>query len=111
MILVHTVSMFAGYMGPRASKNAFTAYTAITGGKKNVHFGPILGRFCMEILVTLSLSFKKAPIGFKIFFFFIIQPLGAHTSLSLKGLVDKFYRAFKMSVGVLARLPLCQYRG
>ena len=25
MILVHTVSMFSGYMGPRASKNSFTA--------------------------------------------------------------------------------------
>ena len=25
MILVHTVSMFSGYMGPRASKTAFTA--------------------------------------------------------------------------------------
>ena len=64
MILEYTVSMFSGYMGPRASKNAFTAYSAIAGKKQNVHFGPILARFCMGILVTLSLSEKKAPIGY-----------------------------------------------
>ena len=44
MILVYMVSMISGLMGPRASKNAFTMYTAIAGAgvKKNVHFGPIL---------------------------------------------------------------------
>ena len=70
MILVHThtVSMFSGYMGPRAYKNAFTVYSAIAGGEKNVHFGPILARFCMGILVTLSLSKNKAPIGRKKYF-------------------------------------------
>ena len=47
MILEYTVSMFSGYMGPRAYKNAFTVYSAIAGGEKNVHFdGPILARFC-----------------------------------------------------------------
>ena len=55
-------------MDPRAYKNAFTVNSAITGNEKNFRFGPILARFCMGILVTLSLSKKKAPIGRKNFF-------------------------------------------
>ena len=53
---------------PRAYKNAFTVNSAITGNEKIFRFGPILAPFCMGILVTLSLSKKKAPIGLKIFF-------------------------------------------
>ena len=34
---------------PRASKTAFTTYTAIAGNEKNFRFGPILARFCMGI--------------------------------------------------------------
>ena len=68
MLLEYTVSMFSGYMGPRASKNAFTAYSAIAGTKIKIAGRAVLVRFCMGILVTLSLSKKKAPIGLKIFF-------------------------------------------
>ena len=46
LILEFTVSMFSGYMGPRASKNAFTVYSAISQGKNKSslwpEFGPIL---------------------------------------------------------------------
>ena len=56
VILEYTVSMFSGYMGPRAYKNAFTAYSAIAGEKKKKF---TLARFCMGILVTLSLSKKR----------------------------------------------------
>ena len=49
--------------GPQAYKNAFTVNSAITGNEKIFRFGPILARFCMGILVTLSLSKKKAPIA------------------------------------------------
>ena len=55
--LVYMESMFFGWMGPRASKNAFTMYTAIAGGEKNVHFGPTLARFCMVEAAVGSLRF------------------------------------------------------
>ena len=51
-----TVSIFSGYMRPRASKNAFTAYSAIAGNQNKIAGRAVLARFCMGILVTLSLS-------------------------------------------------------
>ena len=71
MILVRTVSMFSGYMGPRASKDAFSASSAIAGGG-DVHFDPILARFWPDFGPILYGDFghfddefeqKKAPIG------------------------------------------------
>ena len=62
MILEYTVSMFSGYMGPRASKNAFTAYTLLSqGGGGNVHFGPIWdfvwGFWIILHVLVLTVSF------------------------------------------------------
>ena len=43
-------------------------YMCYNQEKSAAHQGAENGRFCMGILVTLSLSKKKAPIGIKIFF-------------------------------------------
>ena len=75
MMLVHTVSMFSGYMGPAGGRLKIPSLRDLLsqGKKKKVHFGPILAQFWpdfvrMGILVALSLSFKKAPTGLKIYF-------------------------------------------
>ena len=47
-------------VGPLQSIASYDEKSAAQGAKK--------GPFCMGILVTLSLSKKKAPIGLKIFF-------------------------------------------
>ena len=52
-------------MGPRASKNAFTMYTAIAGAAEN---DLKMAHFVWGFWSLLSLSKKKAPIGLKIFF-------------------------------------------
>ena len=73
-------------MGPRAYKNAFTVNSAIAGNEKNFRFGPILARFCMGILVTLSLSKKK---GTYIFYSLILDECCAYVVV----VVYKFSRS------------------
>ena len=52
----------------RASKKVGVVHSIASNCEKSDAQGAKKGRFCMGILVTLSLSFKKAPIGLKIFF-------------------------------------------
>ena len=63
-----TVTVFSESLWSRALKNTFTVKKAIVGAEKSESQGAKKGPFCMGILVTLSLSKKKAPIGLKIFF-------------------------------------------
>ena len=55
MIAEFTVSMFSGYMGPRASKNAVTVNSAIAGTEKIFQFGSILAHFPIQ---KRSLAFE-----------------------------------------------------
>ena len=52
----------------RASKKVGVVVSIASNCEKSAAQGAENGRFCMGILVTLSLSKKKAPIGIKIFF-------------------------------------------
>ena len=52
----------------RASKKVGPLQSIASNQEKSGAQGAENGRFCMGILVTLSLSKKKAPIGLKIFF-------------------------------------------
>ena len=52
----------------RASKKVGVVVSIASNCEKSAAQGAENGRFCMGILVTLSLSKKKAPIGLKIFF-------------------------------------------
>ena len=49
-------------------KNVLLFVSIASYDEKSAAQGAKKGRFCMGILVTLSLSKKKAPIGLKIFF-------------------------------------------
>ena len=52
----------------RAFKKVGVVHSIAPYAEKSAAQGAKKGRFCMGILVTLSLSKKKAPIGIKIFF-------------------------------------------
>ena len=52
----------------REFKNVLLFVSIASYDEKSAAQGAKKGRFCMGILVTLSLSKKKAPIGLKIFF-------------------------------------------
>ena len=52
----------------RAYKKVGVVHSIASYDEKSAAQGAKKGRFCMGILVTLSLSKKKAPIGLKIFF-------------------------------------------
>ena len=52
----------------RAYKKVHVLQSIASNAEKSAAQGAENGRFCMGILVTLSLSKKKAPIGLKIFF-------------------------------------------
>ena len=52
----------------RASKKVGVVVSIASNCEKSAAQGAKKGPFCMGILVTLSLSKKKAPIGLKIFF-------------------------------------------
>ena len=52
----------------RASKKVGVVVSIASNCEKSAAQGAENGRFCMGILVTLSLSKKKAPIGRKIYF-------------------------------------------
>ena len=52
----------------RASKKVGVVVSIASYAEKSESKGAKKGPFCMGILVTLSLSKKKAPIGLKIFF-------------------------------------------
>ena len=52
----------------RASKKVGVVVSIAPYAEKSAARGAKKGRFCMGVLVTLSLSKKKAPIGLKIFF-------------------------------------------
>ena len=51
----------------RAFKKVGVVHSIAPYAEKNAARGAKKGRFCMGILVTLSLSKNKAPIGLKIF--------------------------------------------
>ena len=74
-------------MGPRASKNAFTMYTAIAGPKKK-------NRFLPDFVWGFWPDFFKMCLGPKKIILLIRWSQSTHRSLSLKGLVKKVYRAF-----------------
>ena len=52
----------------RAFKKVGVVHSIASNAEKSASQGAKKGPFCMGILVTLSLSKKKAPIGLKIFF-------------------------------------------
>ena len=52
----------------RASKKVGVVHSIASYDEKSAAQGAKKGRFCMGILVTLSLSKKKAPIGRKKYF-------------------------------------------
>ena len=53
----------------RAFRNVVDFVSIASNAEKSAAQGAKKGRFCMGILVTLSLSKKKALIGLKIFFY------------------------------------------
>ena len=74
-----------GDVGVVHSIASYDEKSAAQGAKK--------GRFCMGILVTLSLSTENAPRAEKIFLL-IRWSQSSHRSLSLKGLKKKVNRGF-----------------
>ena len=63
-----TVTIFSESLWSRALKNTFTVKKAIVGAENSESQGAKKGPFRMVILVTLSLSKKKASIGRKKYF-------------------------------------------
>ena len=63
-----TTSILCDQAWSRASKKVGVVVSIASNAEKSAARGAKKGPFCMGILVTLSLSKKKAPIGLKIFF-------------------------------------------
>ena len=63
-----TTSILCDQAWSRASKKVGVVVSIASNAEKSAAQGAKKGPFCMGILVTLSLSKKKAPIGLEIFF-------------------------------------------